>query len=66
MIEQVTSTLSKRFKSQEQKKAAVDRNKANGKMRAELNAQKANTTNTGTRAEIQRKIDSIGAGKKVG
>lgn len=58
------STHSKRNKTPAQKQAAADRNKANGALRASLHAQKAAITDSAKRAELQRQIDAIGAGKK--
>lgn len=57
------STHSKRNKTPAQKQAAAARNKANGALRASLHSQKAATGNPDKRAELQRQIDSIGAGK---
>lgn len=59
------STKSKVFKSTAQKKAASDRNKANGALRASLHSQKSSAGNAESRAGIQRQIDAIGAGKRV-
>lgn len=57
------STQSKRFKTPAQKQAASARNKANGALRASLHAQKAAASGSDKRAELQRQIDAIGAGK---
>jgi hypothetical protein len=57
------STYSKRWKTPEQKDAAAARNRANGALRASLHKQKATAGNSSKRAELQRQIDAIGAGK---
>ena len=57
------STYSKRWKTPEQKKAAAERNRMNGELRASLHKQKASAGNAGKRAELQVQIDAIGAGK---
>lgn len=59
MIEQNTSTLSKRFKTPEQKAQKAARNRENGILRANLHKQKATAGNAGKRAEIQGHIDEI-------
>lgn len=59
------STHSKRWKTPEQKASARARNKANGALRASLYAQKASAGNDSKRAELQRQVDAIGAGKRV-
>jgi hypothetical protein len=59
------STKSKQFKTAEQKAQAAARNRSNNELRASLHKQKAAAGNADKRAELQRQIDAIGAGRKV-
>ena len=60
-----SSTKSKVFKSPEHKRKTRERNKANGRLRAELHSQKSFEQTVDKRAAIQKKIDAIGAGGAV-
>lgn len=59
------STLSKLHKSTEQKRKAVERNRANRALRASLHAQKSAMGNAMRRNEIQIQINNIGAAASV-